>query len=164
MNTITRQEAIVEMIDGAITACMRGQYACAITLAGAAEGAMPETENSKKFYNAAVIKLYTGAFNCTDKQADKILNAERNWLKHFDPGKPEQIVTDHAWFYVVRAYAMFKTTYNGAEETRKMRRLRRKIENDADPVFQWFRNLLSVGRRLAAEKAQTASGTIGTGS
>ncbi len=88
MPTLTRQEAVAEMVDGAIGAWLEGHLACAITLAGAAETGMPKVGGGTSTFEAFK-NVLKKVGKCSDKQAADILTAERNWLKHFSEDKPK---------------------------------------------------------------------------
>lgn len=80
---VTRQLAILRQILGAIRHLRKGELECAITLALAAEGQLPDTDKPylyKQLKQAAPDLALNGTFN-----------AVRDWLKHFHQSKPDEI-------------------------------------------------------------------------
>lgn len=133
MAMLTRQQASAELVDGAIGAWFDGRYACAITLAGAAETGMPKAEGRPSMFEAmrgAVMKFG----QVPEGKAADLMNNSRNWLKHYSEDKPEFISDDHAWVYVLRAYWQFNLTYPSAVQTPNMIRFQARIDEHVRPV------------------------------
>ena len=75
---MTKMEAALEQIDAAIEAFHAGRHACAITLAGAAEGQIIHTERDHVW--AKIIERVPAGVG--KKQWVQTLNETRDWLKH----------------------------------------------------------------------------------
>ncbi|WP_148291137.1 hypothetical protein [Methylobacterium sp. B1] len=147
MPTLSRQEAAAEMVDGAIGAWLAGKHACAITLAGAAEGGMPKIEDYRPAFEVAVATVMKFG-RCNRKEAIAVVNTGRDWLKHYGADKPDQISTEFTWAYVLRAYLHFMTVYPDAHQTENMGALRSKIDEGLEPVRALGKALTKSLRRF----------------
>jgi hypothetical protein len=133
MPMYSRQEAIAEMIDGAIGVWLQGKHACAITLAGAAETGMPKIEDQTPAFDLAVATVMKFG-KCDRRAAITMVNTGRDWLKHYSADRPEQISTDMTWAYVLRAFLHFRSVYPGEPLTDNMRLLVTKIDQHIQPL------------------------------
>jgi hypothetical protein len=100
---LTKIVAASRQADAAIDALEAGHYDVAITLAGAAEGMLPEGDNQTLF---AVMRDNSKAHEVFDrKDWLSVLNMERDWLKHLTPNWPDTLYLelDDAAFMVARA-------------------------------------------------------------
>lgn len=121
--TVTKKKAVEQLIDGAIRTLETGDYACSITLAGAAEGAMPPAGTPTLFEitrDAFVGRPLPGSGKKAEKTVVSVLNAERDWLKHYNDEQPDQMQLDHAIVWVLRAISKFQAVYGREAETRAM--------------------------------------------
>jgi hypothetical protein len=100
----TKQLAATRLIQGAILHLWRHEYECAIILAAAAEGMLPDTDEPHIF---SVLKK-----SPTFKDLD--INKILNWLKHWNPTDPNDASVSEfeAAFIIMRAttklYAIYK--------------------------------------------------------
>lgn len=148
MTTLTRQQAASELIDGAIGAWFDGRYACAITLAGAAETGMPKPADGMSMFAAlrgAVMKFG----HLHEKAAVSAMNESKDWLKHYGEAKSESISVEYAWVYVLRAYWQFRLTYKDAEKTPNMVRFQATLDEKTKPFQEAARGLAAWVQRLA---------------
>jgi len=102
---VTRQLAILRQVICAIAHLRHGELECAITLALAAEGQMPNTEKPHLYK-----QLRAAA---PDLARDGTFNVLRDWLKHFHEDKPDDIeiqLFDVA-IAVMRATTKFTAVY-----------------------------------------------------
>lgn len=117
---LTKQQAVGQLIDGAIRAYEAGEHACAIVLAGSAEGAMPEPAHQHIF--SVTRDAFTGHADPggeprSQKEVVTILNVERDWLKHYNPGQPNEMKIDDSIAAVFRAISKFQALYGYEAET-----------------------------------------------
>lgn len=137
MNTLmTKQQAVEQMIDGAIRAHEAGEHAVAITLAGAAESAMPSPAKEHLF--TITRDVFTGYADPDGdplgrKQVVTILNAQRDWLKHYSSEQPVEMDLSDSITALFRVMSKFQAVYGHAAET---------------PTMQEF---FAAGRAFAAE-------------
>jgi hypothetical protein len=82
MALISKKEAIVRQIHGAIEHLYKGEFECAITLAGAAEGQSAYQHDEVLF---AQLKIRVPPEFKNEKEWRDWLNAVRDWLKHPTP-------------------------------------------------------------------------------
>ncbi len=73
-----------------------------------------------------------------------MLNANRNWLKHSDGIKPNEIDTEYAWVMILRAYAQYLVTYEDAEQTAEMRRFQEWFKDQFAPVRDLLQRFFAV--------------------
>lgn len=100
----TKVGAASRQVDVAIDAFEAGDYAVAITLAGAAEGMLPEIETQPLF---TLLRDHRDA-PARGKEWIALLNAELYWLKHLSEGEIGPIVeidTNDAAVMLLRALA-----------------------------------------------------------
>jgi hypothetical protein len=122
---VTKLQAVGQLIDGAIRAEETGDYACAITLAGAAEGAMPEPDGKHLFKvtrDTFIGYAEEGLAPMTEKQVVSMLNGERDWLKHYNSNQPKEIELKGGFQAVLRAVSKFYAVYGLEAETPTMAR------------------------------------------
>lgn len=120
MVKVTKREAVQTLIRGAMKAYREGDEVCALTLAGAAEGAMPSAE-----INAfQVMRAVRGRISqVSEKDAAAALNKERNWLKHYNVSEPHEIEIDSAIVMLFRAVSTYLVVYGVDDLTREFGRL-----------------------------------------
>ena len=106
---ISKRDAANQKIQAAIDHCKKGELAAAITLAAAAEGSLPATDNSH------LIKRINdqGLF----KQLD--MNAVINWLKHDTGQEAAELLELEAAATIMRAISKFAAVYNGVPQQMK---------------------------------------------
>lgn len=80
--TVTKKEAARKQITAAIEHYNNGEYECAITLAGAAEGQLISQDSDGHLFNR--LKEFVPAEFKSKEWMDR-LNAARDWLKHKTP-------------------------------------------------------------------------------
>ena len=97
-----RQQAALQQIDMAIELFHRAKWACAITLALAAETQLP---NSQKSSVESKLRLEFG-----DKFIDR-LNEPRNWLKHVREPDEITLFEFDAVIAILRAISKFSAFY-----------------------------------------------------
>jgi hypothetical protein len=105
--------ASMRQINRAIDHCIQGEYECAITLAGAAEGMLPETwrphfgQKVKEFAELPQIKEEGGATGPNDI---------KNWLKHgtLNGDRIENVVVpaEESVVMVYRAITKYNAVYD----------------------------------------------------
>ena len=120
---MTKEEAVKQLIDGAMRANEAGQHACAITLAGAAEDTMPDPDEKHLF--TITRDAFTGytevdGQTMTEKQVVRFLNAERDWLKHNNDRQPVEMELADSLMWVIRAMSKFHAVYGRNAETPTM--------------------------------------------
>ena len=121
---MTKEEAVKQMIDGAIRAHEAGEDAIAITLAGAAESAMPEPTGKHLF--AVTRDVFTGHADpggepLDRKQVVAKLNEQRDWLKHYGPTQPPEMDLRGSITAVFRVMSKFQAVYGYDAETAVMK-------------------------------------------
>jgi hypothetical protein len=101
-----RQLAALRQIHGAIEHFLKGELECSTTLASAAEGQLPPVDSDIHLLNT----LRKAA---PDLAADGTFNLYRNWLKHWDEDKPEEveIIESLVAADVLRAITKFYAVY-----------------------------------------------------
>ena len=101
----TSLQVAQEQIEAAISHFYEGQFACAITLAGAAEEcAGPSQRDDRPLALFEMIKASARKRGLEEKTVANNANAVRNWLKHHNAEKPDCEISDlDAWFMMVRA-------------------------------------------------------------
>lgn len=102
---ITKLQGAANQISAAIDALERGQFDVAITLAGAAEGMLPEIDTQPLF--ATLRDAPERPSSISQKAWISALNAERDWLKHSttEVGDEIDITIYDASIMVLRALA-----------------------------------------------------------
>jgi hypothetical protein len=108
---MTKQEAALEQIEAAIAHFHGGQYACAITLAGAAEDQMVVRENSEYVW-ARLQELRPD--ERPTKEWVAMFNDTRNWLKHPTPelGDVRDVREFECVVMMLRASSKFYACYS----------------------------------------------------
>jgi hypothetical protein len=102
-------DAAIEQIDAAIVHFYSGEYACAITLAGAAEDQIVRKEEDH-IWERLKRKVPAGE---SEKQWMSIFNETRNWLKHATPEmKNERYIEEFdCVFMLLRATSKISAHY-----------------------------------------------------
>lgn len=156
MAMLSREQAVVELVDGAIGAWFDGRYACAITLAGAAETGIPRLESGTSTFDA-LREVVMKFGDCSERQAADLMNDSRNWLKHFSENKSNSISDDYAWIYVLRSYLQFRLVYKETSRTVNMMKFEAKIDEHVKPIHdaahalsEWSRH---IGENISAKLA-----------
>lgn len=121
---LTKQQAVGQLIDGAIRAYEAGEHACAIVLAGSAEGAMPNPTSQVIF--TALRDGFAGLPDArgkpmSEQDAVTALNAEWNWLKHYNPHQPNEMEITDSLLLVWRAISKFHALYGYEAGTKTIR-------------------------------------------
>ncbi|MBE7197738.1 MAG: hypothetical protein INR70_08050 [Parafilimonas terrae] len=154
MAMLSRQEAAAQLVDGAIGAWFEQRFACAITLAGAAETGMPKIEGGASMFEAMRLAVMNFG-KLSEREAADLMNKSRNWLKHFGEDKPAHISDDFAWVYVLRAYWQYRLVYQGVELTPNMKRFQAEIDEQVRPVREgmeafvtWLRGMAEAVARM----------------
>ena len=120
---VTKPQAVGQLIDGAIRAEQAGDHVCAVTLAGAAEGAMPEPGIDHLFKitrDTMIGYAEEGLGPLTEKQVVSMLNAERDWLKHSNAEQPDEMEIRGGFMQILRAVSKFYVVYGTDAETQTM--------------------------------------------
>lgn len=104
---LNRQQAVTQQIDMAIEMFHRREWACAITLALAAETQMPDTE--KPFVTSALRSEFGDDFI-------NQLNEPRNWLKHVRDPETSFLHEMDAVIALLRAISKFTSVYRAWSE------------------------------------------------
>lgn len=134
---VDKRAAAAIQIDAAIGHYAEANYVCAITLAGAAEGCMPPTEDWHLFpgLKKLACKYLT---SIPENKAVQLLNADLYWLKHHNEGQPLEINVEHAAAFqlIARATTKFLAIHGQAHETERMNwfwnAFEEEIVNDID--------------------------------
>ena len=110
---ITKKEAAVRQINAAIRHLYNEDYECAVTLAGAAEGMLPDTDEARYIFKELAGVETPPEFK---DQRDWIawLNAARDWLKHTTPHRGDEwnLTEMDVVIMVLRAVSTFQWTYH----------------------------------------------------
>ena len=120
---LNKRQAVEQLIDGAIRAHEADEYAVAITLAGAAEDAMPDVDQKHIFTvtrDAFTGHADPGGEPKSEKQVVRMLNAERDWLKHNNPNQPAEMELGGSIIWIFRAISKFQAVYGRDAETATM--------------------------------------------
>lgn len=116
MSVLTKRQAVCAMLERAMVAFDEGDHASALTLAGAAEEAMPPADHT-------AFQVMRSAFAASEgglAAAGRMLNKERNWLKHYNPDEPTEIDLKSSLMMIIRACSHFHVVYGIDAETVKM--------------------------------------------
>jgi hypothetical protein len=102
--SVTKRDACLAQIHGAIEHLWKGEYECAITLAGAAEGQI-DTGGPDTFWERLKAKVPKEE----EKEWTATFNAHRDWLKHNTLQFPDSIEIGEfeAVVFTVRAITKF---------------------------------------------------------
>lgn len=111
MSTVTKKEAARRQITAAIEHYEKGEYECAITLAGAGEGQLTAKDDDEHLFN--VLKVHKPPEVNSEKDWIDWLNAARDWLKHPTPrwGDEWEIDGFSAATMILRAITKFNWAY-----------------------------------------------------
>ncbi len=98
--------AAQEQLEGAIHNLFLGNWACAVTLACAAEGMLPTLGNDSDLFSIGK-RLGVAKHGITEGEVSDMFNDLSHWLKHQTPQKPNsyEIGQWHAVEAIVRAYS-----------------------------------------------------------
>lgn len=113
MTLYTKYQAVCAQLDGAIAAFEKGDVPCAITLAGAAEEAMPRQRRESLFDVLLASEKASGV------HPSKV-NYERNWLKHHNSKAPDELDLIHDKQIIWRALTRFDGVYPRSKRTALM--------------------------------------------
>ena len=124
MVQVTKKQAVCILIEGAIRAFESNDEVCAISLAGAAEEAMPSAEETLfvmlKVLIDLALNLFPRLFSDRSIKAGDVLNAERNWLKHYNVGEEATMDIEGSWLMLRRALSRYDAVYTEKEMTETM--------------------------------------------
>ena len=110
MVAVTKQQAVEALIRGAVRALGVDDEVCALTLAGAAEEAMPKAEEGLDAFKIA--RMFRAHITkSTLQESGHALNVERNWLKHYREGELETMEIDTARAMLLRAVWRYCAVY-----------------------------------------------------
>lgn len=109
--TLTKLDAAQQQLEGAIQQLFFGNWACAVTLAGAAEGILPETGKCDDIFSVAR-HLAVEDHGRKEKEFSTNANKLVHWLKHNQKDKPNfaptySIEQEDAVRLILRAYSRF---------------------------------------------------------
>lgn len=121
---MTKRDAASEQIDQAIRSFFDDRLATAVTLAGAAEGVLPEPANpGVALFHLMREKgaLRPGPPQWSEKEVADLLNKARNWLKHQDADRSEvHLKEEHAVTMILRAHTKFTSAFGADAATETM--------------------------------------------
>ena len=132
---ITREKSISCQIESAIQLYFSKNYLSSLTLAAAAEDATPNTEKPHLY----LLAKQTGEEKGLKKVHDMI-NGTKNWLKHWDETKPQEINFDtiETVFMITRAITKYSAYYPKSYELQKFEHFISHIKEHLD-----FKKILS---------------------
>jgi hypothetical protein len=112
---MSKKEAVIRQVHGAIEHIYKGEFECAITLAGAAEG---QSSHQNKATLFAELKVRVPPEFKDEKQWIARLNAVRDWLKHPTPqyGDEWTISEYDAVIMTIRALSKFQWEHRQSTE------------------------------------------------
>ena len=118
--SMTKTEAAQQQLEGAIANLYLGNWACAITLAGAAEDVMPSPPNEADLFTTA-LKLGQEQYHLSSTAIVSMYNEKRNWLKHHQTGNADLKLSqdfrqEDAVIIILRAYTRFAAITKSASE------------------------------------------------
>ena len=107
MGLVSKKEAIVRQIHGAIEHLYKGEFECAVTLAGAAEGQSTSESEEALF---AQLKVRVPPEFTNEKEWINWINAAKHWLKHPTPELGDELnIAEHdAVIMTLRAVSKFQ--------------------------------------------------------
>jgi hypothetical protein len=143
---IAKREAVAQQIDQAIRLGREGLWASCVTLAGAAESAMPEPEEETVYVWLRRIGAATLQIDAT-RVANVHLNAARNWLKHSPLDDPMEITPLDAFVMIMRAWSKFLQVFGEDAATETMQSFVAEI---ADELGTMFRPFFDLARHFTA--------------
>ena len=106
---VSKRDAVIRQIHAAIEHCQKGESVPAITLAAAAEGALPATDKDHLIKRINELGLF--------KQLD--MNAVINWLKHDTGYQSADVLELEACATTMRAISKFAAVYEGVTPSMK---------------------------------------------
>jgi hypothetical protein len=119
---VSKREAAEEQIDQAIRSLLTDLFVCAVTLAGAAEDSLPDTERPEEVLVDLMRSHGPGRTGLSQKQLMQRFNGLRNWLKHHRANLPEvDVQQEDAVFMILRAYTKFTSVFGEKAVTPTMR-------------------------------------------
>jgi hypothetical protein len=103
---LSKFDAAQEQLEGAIHNLFLGNWACAVTLACAAEGMLPTLADDSDLFSIGR-KLGITEHGMTGEEVSNMFNDLSHWLKHPTPQKPSSydIRQWHAVEAILRAYS-----------------------------------------------------------
>jgi hypothetical protein len=106
--TLSKVEAAQQQLEGAIANLFLGNWACAITLAGAAEGMLAPPEVGIDLFTLGKTDI-AAQLNLNEKDFVKIVNEQLYWLKHLTETSPVLMNFDQidVIIMILRAYTKF---------------------------------------------------------
>ncbi len=107
--SLTKTEAAQQQLEGAINNFFLGNWACAITLAGAAESMLPPVEGKDDLFETAK-SIGLNKLEIGESTAVTLINKERDWLKHLTTNSPSimTLQQDDAILMILRAFTRLK--------------------------------------------------------
>lgn len=123
---VTKKQASLRQLHAAIEHLRNGDYECAITLAGAAEGQLAG-RGEIDFWQ--VLKIVASEGRTDRKAVISELNETRDWLKHPTPQlkDPHYLHADEAWLACLRAVMQFVSVFK--QQSSKMDHFFKRAEN-----------------------------------
>ncbi len=108
----SKLQAAQHQLEGAIASFFLGNWPAAITLAGAAEEAIPPHEKFQDFIQIAK-SLGPSKHGKSEKEIIQLFNEQRNWLKHNSNGHPEsmEFFQENALTMIMRALTRLQARY-----------------------------------------------------
>lgn len=113
MVMVSKREAVRLLIRGAMRAHREDDVVCTITLAGAAEEAMPPATDHTVFTMLRAMRM--AILQESETQAGRQLNAVRNWLKHYNAGEVDPVEVSGGLFMIARALTRYYDAYGTAD-------------------------------------------------
>jgi hypothetical protein len=112
-SNLDKKDAAQQQLEGAIFSLFMDNWASAITLAGAAEGILP---NVKGDFIDIVKNSSSSVFGLSESQTVDFFNERRNWLKHHQIDHKEfrntmDFKQEHAVLMIFRATSKFVLAY-----------------------------------------------------
>ena len=103
---LSKFDAAQQQLEGAIQNLFLGNWACAVTLACAAEEMLPSLGNDSDLFSIGR-RLGVANHSKTESEVSDMFNDLRNWLKHLTPEKPAtyEMYQWHAVEAIVRAHS-----------------------------------------------------------
>lgn len=132
--TYTKLDAAQHQLEGAIANFFLGNWPSAITLAGAAEEAIPAHEKYPDLIKVAK-SLGPSKYGKTEKEILQLFNEQRNWLKHNGTNHAEnmEFFQENALTMIIRALSRLQAHYAPFEPNEYI--------SDGIAVFElWVRN------------------------
>jgi hypothetical protein len=152
--TLTKLEAAQEQLEGAIHCLFTGNWACAVTLAGAAEGILPETGKCDDLFSVGR-RLAVDDHGMNEKDYVAMYNQLLYWLKHNEKNKSDHKVNysigqQDAVQLVLRAYSRFCAHQSPLQAN--------EAHSEITGLFeQWFRQNYSDWLKPGATDLETTT-------